>query len=228
MRIRARAAAALGAALGCAALLAGCAPGAAPAPHTTYTQVPVQTPTQPPAASLVDPGTNLGGWTGDPMNVYVDAVTALRATAGCGCSLTRGGRELYPKGSYVIVLKAQLYSSNAAALDAKGMTFQGTKYAGRADLAVLDTKDGPKAAAAAGLPWLPEGAWAGKAQWLLPGGDNPPPTAAVAAAYYVPAGAVELDLKVSVPGQEPLTVQVAIPEALQQAAAGRAAQGAGQ
>lgn len=214
-------------ALGCAALLAGCAPGH-PDPRTSYTQVPTQAHTAPALSSLVNPAAPMGGGSDDAVAVTVFPVAALQASAGCGCSLEKGGSELFPQGTYVLVLKAEFTSAvNAGRFDAKGMTFDGSKFAGRPDLAVLDTADGPKAAKKAGLPWLPVGAYAGQTRWLLPvaNGDS---TASVAAAYFVPAGERELDLKVNVPGHGPLIVQAQVPFPLQQAASDPYSAGAGE
>lgn len=215
---RTRTAAAVLAAAACAALLAGCAP-TRPTPRTSYTRVPTATPTEPALSTLVNPSGVMGGNINGAVAASVYPVEVLKATAGCSCSLKGGGSELFPKGAYVLLLRVDLRSaSDTEQLDAKGMTFDGTKYAGRPDLAVLDTRDGPEAAATAGLPWLPAGASSGTAQWALPTRNGAAESVSVAAAYYVPAGERELDLKVAVPGHDTLTVQAAIPGPLQDAA----------
>lgn len=199
-------------------LLASCS-ASDPAPkktsHPSYTAVPTATPT--PVAQLINPEVPLGGGVNETVYANVFPVGVFRSTAGCGCTRTASStQELFPKGTYAILLKVQLRSgSDANQLDAKGLSFKGTKFEGRPEFAVMDTKDGQKLAAAHGLPWLPEGAFAGKDHWMLPT-RNATNSIDVAVAYYLPPGEKALDLVVDVPGHDALTVGLDLPPALQQ------------
>lgn len=201
---------ALAALLSCLALV-GCASALPSRPQAAAT-APAATPrptAQPQATPLVS---------GIVDNIWVDVYpgTTFTSQSGCGCNLPGSKSVLFPAGTRVLLLKITLTGmwtpnqGNAKSQDVTGTTVAGTKFDGRPELAVLDSADGPAAAAQAGLPWLPTGLFAGHKDWTIPNQRS----RSFAAAWYLPSGVDQLELTVNVPEESqpnvltvPLTAQ---------------------
>ncbi|WP_426518767.1 hypothetical protein ACPPVQ_03745 [Diaminobutyricibacter sp. McL0618] len=155
--------------------------------------------------------------------VYVQVFPAATFTAkhGCRCTLPDSTQELFPQKTPVIFLRVTMIGEwkpsqgGQTYQDVTGTTLNGTKFDGRPEPAVLDTVDGPTAAKAAGLPWLPTGLFAGKSDWTIPNNKE----RSFAAAWYLPAGVDRLLLTVDVPSEgQPLQLIVPLPASATQSA----------
>jgi len=204
--------AALSAVLLAALALTGCATAAPPAKpaHSHLSVVPQPTATR----SQVQP---LDQEIVDTVWVIVYPGTQFRAAHGCGCTLKGdSSQELFPKGTPVVLLKIALSGAwkpsqgSATTQDVTGVNLTGTRFDGRPENAVLDTKDGPAAAKKLGLPWLPAGLFGSSTEWTIPNNK----LRSFAAAWYLPAGVNRLLLTVDVPSEpEPNHLVINIPQA---------------
>ncbi|MEY9853082.1 hypothetical protein ABH923_002760 [Leifsonia sp. EB41] len=200
---------ALAALLPCLAL-AGCVSPAAPARDRSFTTVaPAATPTADPTMPIADGIV-------DTVWVEVFGGTTFTAKTGCKCTLPGTAAELFPASTPVLFLKVTLTGEwkpsqgNQTTQDVTGTTLKGTQFDGRPEPAVLDTADGPAAAKAAGLPWLPGGLFHGKTDWTIQNNKG----RSFAAAFYLPAGVDRLVLTVDVPSEGQAThLFVTLPEA---------------
>jgi hypothetical protein len=117
---------------------------------------------------------------------------------------TDSKQELFPVGTPVVLLKITLTGvwkpsqGTATTQDVTGLTMAGTKFDGRPEDAVLDAKDGPRAARTLGLPWLARGLFGTSQHWSIPN-DKP---RSFAAAWYVPAGVDRLILTINIPSED--------------------------
>ncbi len=190
---------ALAALLPCLALV-GCV-GTTPARNPSFTTVaPAKpTPTSTPAQDAMPAASGIVS------SVWVDVYpgSTFKAKHGCRCTLPNSPSELFPVGTPVLLLKVTLTGKwipsqgNQDFQDVTGTTLKGTQFDGRPEPAVLDTADGPAAAKAAGLPWLPNGLFHGQPTWTVPNEKS----RSFAAAYYVPAGVDQLELTVNIPSE---------------------------
>lgn len=206
-------AAAAGVGLAVVFSLTACVPSPAQTPATRHlTAVPKTTPT--PAATPVE----LGYAAVDTVWVAAYAGTQFRAQHGCGCTLKDdSNEELFPKGTAVVVLKITMTGlwkpaqGKQTTQTVTGATVSGTKFDGRPEDAVLDTKDGPRYAKKLGLPWLPSGLFHDDSEWTIH--NNEP--SAFAAAWYVPTGVDRLDLVVNIPSEgKPTEVFITLPSSV--------------
>ncbi|NNC12835.1 hypothetical protein HII28_13220 [Planctomonas sp. JC2975] len=177
-------------------------------PRPTLTPVPVAThpsaPSRPIAEAIVK-----------SVLVSIYPGNAFKASRGCGCTLKPDTEdELFPAGTPVVLLKITLTGiwgpseGTATTQDVSDTTINKTKFEGRPELARLDTTDGPAAARALDLPWLPSGAFR-EAPWSI---QNDKPTA-FAAAWYIPKGVDTIDVTVDVPSEgEPTDIAVKLPD----------------
>lgn len=182
-------------------LLAGCAStgtGAKPS-DTPLTEVPTSPASAKPQIQPISSGIV------DTVFVSVYTGTQFTATHGCGCTVkTDSQQELFPASTPVVLLKITLTGvwkpsqGNATTQNVTGLTMTGTKFDGRPEDAVLDSKDGPEAARKLGLPWLAEGLFGHSSHWSIPN-DTP---RSFAAAWYVPAGVDRLILTIDVPTED--------------------------
>ncbi|WP_370055970.1 hypothetical protein [Leifsonia sp. EB41] len=152
----------------------------------------------------------------DTVWVEVFGGTTFTAKTGCKCTLPGTAAELFPASTPVLFLKVTLTGEwkpsqgNQTTQDVTGTTLKGTQFDGRPEPAVLDTADGPAAAKAAGLPWLPGGLFHGKTDWTIQNNKG----RSFAAAFYLPAGVDRLVLTVDVPSEGQAThLFVTLPEA---------------
>lgn len=205
---------ALAALLPCVALV-GCV-GTVPEPQHSFTTVaplgPTPTPweeVKPAASGIVD-------------TVWVDVYTgpSFKSKHGCRCTLPGSTEELFPAGTPVLLVKVTLTGkwkpSQGAqtSQDVTRISLKGTKFDGRPEPAVLDTVDGPTAAKAAGLPWLPRGLFHRTKQWTIPNDHG----RSFAAAWYLPPGVDRLLLTVNVPAEgQPNILFVPLPASAPQA-----------
>jgi hypothetical protein len=179
--------------------LAGCAAPTEPSRHHGYTTVAPATP-EPTAAADAMPAAS-----GIVDTVWIDVYPGAAFTAkhGCHCTLPDSTQELFPAASPAVLIKVTLTGKwtpaqgNATTQDITGITLTGTKFDGRPEPAVLATADGPAAAKAAGLPWMPEGLFSGGAAWTIPNDKS----TSFATAWYLPAGVDQLLLKVYIPAE---------------------------
>jgi hypothetical protein len=139
-------------------------------------------------------------------SVWVDVYPGSRtfkARHGCRCTLPNSPQELFPAGTPVLLLKVTMTGKwipsqgNQDFQDVTGTTLKGTRFDGRPEPAVLDTADGPAAAKAAGLPWLPNGLFRGHGDWTIPNEKG----RSFAAVYYLPSGVDQLELTVNIPSE---------------------------
>lgn len=201
-------------------VLAGCvstAPDSDP-PFTTVAPV-APTPTTDQAMQLADGIV-------DTVWVQVFGGTTFKSKHGCKCTLPHTTEELFPAGTPVLFLKVTMTGEwkpsqgNQTTQDVTGTTLKGTQFDGRPEPAVLDTADGPTAAKAAGLSWLPTGLFHGRSDWAIPNNQD----RSFAAAYYLPPGVDRLQLTVNVPAEgQPNVLFVTLP-----AAAVRVSSGSGE
>ena len=99
--------------------------------------------------------------------------------------------------------------------DVTGTTLKGTQFDGRPEPAVLDSADGPAAAKAGGLAWLPSGLFPGKSTWTIQNDKE----RSFGAAWYLPAGVDRLLLTMNVPSEgKPLRLTVPLPTSATDAA----------
>ena len=206
---------ALAALLPCLAF-AGCA-AAPPARNPSFTTVASATPTPTPAADTTPAADGLV----DTVYVPVFPGHTFKSTHGCRCTLHNSPQELFPAGTPVVFLKITMTGEwkpsqgGQTYQDVTGTTLKGTQFDGRPEQAVLDTIDGPAAAKAAGLPWLPSGLFATKSDWTIPNDKE----RSFGAAWYLPAGVDKLVLTVDVPSEgQPLQLVVPLPTSATSAA----------
>jgi hypothetical protein len=171
--------------------VAGCTgppgPDESASPAPTHTPVETRVPVERPG-----PTEPLAGFSLSSGRFDVYEVERYEAGFGCGCSVEDGGPELYPAGSEVILLRVTLTphwsprQGDRTTWTVPDLTMT-AEVAGVDGLAVLEEKEGPERAAAAGIPWMPEG--------LFPDGGgvvtNDVPVS-WSAAYYLPPGAQKL------------------------------------
>ena len=149
-------------------------------------------------------------------NVLVTVYPGTQFTAkhGCGCSLKDDSKEeLFTAGTPVMLVRITLTGTwgpaqgSSTTQDVSGLTLTGTKFEGRPENAVVDSRDGPTVAARLHLPWQPSGLF-GSGAWTIT--DNKPVEFAVA--WYVPAGVNRLDLVVNIPSEgHPTNLFIDIP-----------------
>lgn len=190
--------------------LAGCVsttPDGNPAFTTVAPAAP--TPTAHPATPIAD-GIVETVW------IQVFGGTTFKAKHGCKCTLPNTTAELFPTGTPVLFLKITMTGEwkpsqgNQTSQDVTGTNLKGSQFDGRPEPAVLDTADGPGAAKAAELPWLPSGLFHGQTNWTIPNNQG----RSFAAAYYLPPGVDRLQLTVNVPSEgQPNVLVVDLPEA---------------
>jgi hypothetical protein len=180
-------------------VLAGCVPST---PHPTAQKHLIAVPTVTPAQK---PATPLATGIVDTVLVNVYAQSVFTAKTGCACKVSKSSdEEMFPKGTPVVMLRITLTGKwkpsqgDSTTQDVTGMSLKGTKFDGRPENAVVDTSDGPSAAAKEHLPWLPAGLFAGKATWTIPNDRVTP----FVAAWYLPAGVDRLLLTVDVPSEK--------------------------
>jgi hypothetical protein len=173
-----------------------------------------------------DPAMPIADGIVDTVWIQVFGGTTFTSKHGCKCTLLGTTAELFPAGAPVLFLKVTMTGvwkpaqGNQRTQDVTGTTLKGTQFDGRPEPAVLDTADGPVAAKAAGLPWLPNGLFHGRTDWRIPNNQG----RSFAAAYYLPPGVDRLRLTVNVPAEgQPNVLFVTLP-----AAAVRASTGAGE
>lgn len=180
--------------------MAGCVTAApAPARIPSLTAVAPVTPTPTPAQDAMPAASGIVS------TVWVDVYpgTTFKAKHGCRCTLPDSAQELFPVGNPVVVIKVTLTGKwipsqgNQDFQDVTGTSLKSTQFDGRPEPAVLDTDDGPAAAKAAGLPWLPSGLFHGQSTWKIPNEKG----RSFAAAYYLPPGVDQLVLSVNVPSE---------------------------
>ncbi|WP_345763370.1 hypothetical protein [Diaminobutyricibacter sp. McL0608] len=178
--------------------LVGCA-AATPERRDTFTTIAPVIPTPTSAADVRPAASGIV----DTVWVEVYPENTFKSKRGCQCTLPDSTQELFPAGTPVLLVKITMTGEwkpsqgNTNSQDVTGTTLDGTKFDGRPERAVLDTADGPGAAKAAGLPWLPSGLFHGEAVWTIP---NKQPQAFVAA-WYLPPGVDRLLLTVNVPAE---------------------------
>lgn len=178
--------------------LTGCA-ASAPAPKPSFTTVAPATPATTPSSDATPAASGIVD------TVYVNVFPGKTFTAknGCRCTLPDSSQELFPMGTPVIFVKFTMTGEwkpsqgNQTYQDVTGTTLKGTKFDGRPEPAVLDTADGPAAAKAAGLGWLPSGLFRDKTTWTIPNDKE----RSFAAAWYLPAGVDRLLLRMNVPSE---------------------------
>jgi hypothetical protein len=189
--------------------LTGCtATPAGPSGSHSFSSVPQSTPTS------VSPTGPLAEEITKNVLVSVYPGTAFRAKHGCECSLKDDSHEeLFPAGTTVMLVKITLTGTwgpsqgAETTQDVTGLTLTGTKFEGRPENAVIDTKDGPSAADRLHLPWQASGLF-GTGAWTIT--NNEPVGFAVA--WYVPAGVSQLHLVVTIPSEgRPTNLFVDIP-----------------
>ncbi|MGN7799711.1 hypothetical protein [Leifsonia sp. 22587] len=196
--------------------LTGCA-ASAPAPKPSFATVAPATPTATPSTDVTPAADGIVD------TVYVQVFPAKTSTAkhGCRCTLPDSNQELFPMGTPVIFVKFTMTGEwkpsqgNQTYQDVTGTTLKGTQFDGRPEPAVLDTADGPAAAKAAGLAWLPSGLFHGKSTWTIPNDKE----RSFAAAWYLPPGVDRLLLTMNVPSEgQPLHLTVPLPTSAADAA----------
>lgn len=207
---------AIAALLPCVALV-GCVSAAPHRDPSFTTVVPVApTPTADPAVPIADGIV-------DTVWIRVFGGTTFTSKHGCKCTLPNTTAELFPAGTPVLFLKITMTGEwkpsqgTQTTQDVTGTSLKGTQFDGRPEPAILDTADGPAAAKAAGLPWMPEGLFHGQTDWSIPNDQD----RSFAAAYYLPAGVDRLQLSVNVPSEgQPNVLFVTLPEATVRASTG--------
>ncbi|TDQ02262.1 MULTISPECIES: hypothetical protein [unclassified Leifsonia] len=196
--------------------LTGCA-ASAPAPKLSFTTVAPATPTATPSSDATPAADGIV----DTVYVQVFPAKTFKAKHGCRCTLPDSNQELFPMGTPVIFVKFSMTGEwkpsqgNQTYQDVTGATLKGTQFDGRPEPAVLDTADGPAAAKAAGLAWLPSGLFHGKSTWTIPNDKE----RSFAAAWYLPPGVDRLLLTMNVPSEgQPLRLIVPLPTSATDAA----------
>lgn len=178
--------------------LAGCVT-AAPARNPSFTAVAPAKPT-PTRSSDAMPAAS-----GIVSSVWVDVYpgATFKSKHGCRCTLPDSSQELFPSGSPVLLLKVTMTGKwipsqgNQDFQDVTGASVTGAQFDGRPEPAVLAKADGPAAAKAARLAWLPAGLFAGQTTWSIPNEKS----RSFAVAYYLPPGVDQLELTVNVPSE---------------------------
>lgn len=191
-------------------VLAGCVSTAPNRDPSLTAVMPVApTPTADPAKPIADGIV-------DTVWVQVFGGATFKSKHGCKCTLPHTSAELFPAGTPVLFLKVTMTGEwkpsqgNRTTQDVTGTTLKGTQFDGRPEPAVLDIADGPAAARAAGLPWLPTGLFHGQSDWTIPNNED----RSFAVAYYLPSGVDRLQLTVSVPAEgQPNVLFVTLPAA---------------
>jgi len=196
--------------------LTGCA-ASAPAQKPSFTTVAPATPTATPSSDAIPAADGIV----DTVYVQVFPGKAFTAKHGCRCTLPGSNQELFPMGTPVIFVRFTMTGEwkpsqgNQTYQDVTGTTLKGTQFDGRPEPAVLDTADGPAAAKAAGLAWLPSGLFRGNSTWTIPNDQE----RSFGAAWYLPAGVDRLLLTMSVPSEgQPLRLTVPLPRSATDAA----------
>jgi len=139
----------------------------------------------------------------DTVLVDVYPGVTFKAAHGCGCTVPGSKQEMFPAGTPAVLVKITLTGKwkpsqgDQTTQDVTGLNLGNTKFDGRPERAVLDTADGPAAAAAAGLPWLPDGLFADHRDWTIPNDQG----RSFAAVWYLPPGVDRLLLTVDVPSE---------------------------
>jgi len=200
---------ALAALLPCLAI-AGCT-SATPNHDPSFTTVAPVAPTR-----TANPTKPIADGIVDTVWIQVFGGTTFNAKHGCKCTLPNTTAELFPAGTPVLLLNVTMTGEwkpsqgDQTTQDVTGTTLKGTRFDGRPEPAVLDTADGPAAAKAAGLPWLPTGLFHGQTDWTIPNNQD----RSFAVAYYLPPGVDRLQLTVQVPSEgQPNVLFVTLPAA---------------
>jgi hypothetical protein len=199
---------AIGALLPCLALV-GCV-STGPARNPSFTTVAPAIPTPTPSNAAVPAADGIV----DTVYVQVFPGRTFKSKHGCRCTLPDSTQELFPAGTPVVFMKLTMTGEwkpsqgNQTYQIVAGTTLKGTQFDGRPEPAVLDTVDGPAAAKATGLPWLPTGLFGSKTDWTVPNDKE----RSFAAAWYLPTGVDRLLLTVDVPSEgQPLHLVVPLP-----------------
>jgi 3-oxoacyl-[acyl-carrier protein] reductase len=178
--------------------LTGCV-ATAPPPNPSFVTVAPAAPTPTPSSTAVPAADGIV----DTVYVQVFPGRIFKAKHGCRCTLPDSTQELFPAGTPVVFMKLTMTGEWKPSQGKQtyqvvtGTTLKGTQFDGRPEPAVLDTVDGPSAAKAAGLPWLPTGLFGTKTDWTIPNDKD----RSFAAAWYLPAGVDRLLLTVDVPSE---------------------------
>lgn len=188
---------ALAALLPCLAL-AGCA-AAAPAKNPSFTAVAPAKATATPTNDVMPAASGIVS------SVWVDVYPGapFKAKHGCRCTLPDATQELFPRGTPVLLLTVTMTGKwipsqgNQDFQDVTGTSVAAAQFDGRPEPAVLAKADGPAAARAAGLAWLPAGLFAGQTTWAIRNEKG----CSFAVAYYLPRGVDQLELTVNVPSE---------------------------
>jgi hypothetical protein len=188
------------AALGSTLALTGCVASAHAQAQASKPLVTIDPISPSPTATAVAPAA-----TGIVDTVLVDVYpgTTFTSTHGCGCTVPGSKHEMFPAGTPAVLMKITLTGKwkpsqgDQTTQDVTGLNLGDTKFDGRPERAVLDTSDGPRAAAKAGLPWLPDGLFAGHRDWTIPNDHG----RSFAAVWYLPPGVDRLLLTVDVPSE---------------------------
>lgn len=190
--------------------LVGCVT-ATPAPQHSLTTVQPLSPTPTPSKDAAPAASGIVD------TVWVDVYPGATFTSkhGCRCTLPGSTRELFPAGTPVLLVKVTLTGmwkpsqGDTTRQDVTGVNLTGSKFDGRPEPAVLDTIDGPAAARASGLPWLPDGLFPGRSEWTILNKHG----RSFAAAWYLPPGVDRLLLTVDIPAEgQPNKLTVPLPE----------------
>lgn len=196
--------------------LAGCG-ATAPTRNPSFTTVAAATPTATPSPGATPAASGIV----DTIYVQVFPGHTFQAKHGCKCTLPSSTQELFPAGTAVILMKFTMTGEwkpsqgNQTHQDVTGTTLKGSHFDGRPEPAVLDTSDGPAAAKAAGLAWLPSGLFHTKSTWTIPNNKQ----RSFAAAWYLPAGVDRLLLTMNIPSEgQPLHLTVPLPTSATDAA----------
>lgn len=199
---------AIAALLPCLALV-GCVT-TGPTRNPSFTTVAPAKPMPTPSSAAVPAADGIV----DTVYVQVFPGRTFKSKHGCLCTLPDSTQELFPAGTPVVFMKLTMTGEwkpsqgNQTYQIVTGTTLKGTQFDGRPEPAVLDTADGPAAAKAAGLPWLPTGLFGSKTDWTVPNDKE----RSFAAAWYLPAGVDRLLLTVDVPSEgQPLHLTVPLP-----------------
>jgi hypothetical protein len=186
--------------------LTGCA-ASAPAPKPSFTTVAPDTPAATPSSDANPAADGIV----DTVYVQVFPGKTFKAKHGCRCTLPDSNQELFPIGTPVLFVKFTMTGEwkpsqgNQTYQDVTGTTLKETQFDGRPEPAVLDVADGPAAAKAAGLAWLPSGLFRDRSTWTIPNDKE----RSFGAAWYLPAGVDRLLLTMNVPSEgQPLRLTV--------------------
>jgi len=179
-------------------ILAGCA-AAPPARNPSFTTVAPAKPTPTPTDDAMPAASGIVS------SVWVDVYPGapFKAKHGCRCTLPNSSQELFPSGAPVLLLTVTMTGKwipsqgNQDFQDVTGTSVTGAQFDGRPEPAVLAKADGPAAAKAAGLAWLPAGLFARQTTWTIPNEEG----RSFAVAYYLPRGVDQLELTVNVPSE---------------------------